>query len=487
MPVNTPHPEYDARKLQWDRCADVIEGSDAIKAKREAYLPRLEGQKDNTAGKDAYTAYLMRALFYNATSRTVEGLTGLVFRKESQLDTPLNDAEEDALLTDITLTGVSFDGFAKTLVRRVIGMGRCGILVDMPPAIEGQTQGRAFMQLYDPRDIINWQTRRINGKMTLIRAVLYERATINDPDDLFVPKQIPQYRELCLNAAGQYEVNIWREKQGASAVSDNQWEKVETINPVLRGSPLDYIPFIIVNATNVELCTDKPPLIDMIDVNLSHYRSSADLEHARHYVALPTPWVAGFDASTELRIGSGTAWVSSDPNAKVGLLEFMGGGLTEMRNALLDKQAMMAVLGARLLEEKISGSVEAADTIRTRQSGEQSVLRSLAHTVSHALTVSMNWLMPWLGANGTAKVELNKDFIDTRLTPQEQTALMLAYQGGTISFETYFWCLQRGEMMRPGITSDEEKALIDAQKLAEVDLTDPSPDPALLDDEDVVQ
>ena len=141
----------------------------------------------------------------------------------------------------------------------------------------------------------------------------------------------------------------------------------------------------------------------------------------------------------------------------------------------------------RLLEEKISGSVEAADTIRTRQSGEQSVLRSLAHTVSHALTVSMNWLMPWLGATGTVKVELNKDFVDARLDPQEQLALMTQLQAGTISFETYYYNLQRGELTRPGVEAEEEKALIDAQKLDAIDVTEPNPDPELLEDEEVVK
>ena len=61
------------------------------------------------------------------------------------------------------------------------------------------------------------------------------------------------------------------------------------------------------------------------------------------------------------------------------------------------------------------------------------------------------------------KVELNRDFIDARLDPQEQSSLMLMLQSGAISYETYYYNLERGELTRPGITAEEEKALIDAQ------------------------
>lgn len=462
MPVHSEHPEYTARQSQWQRCADVMEGSDAVKAQGETYLPRLEGQQQNVKGKDEYHAYKTRALFYNATARTLDGLAGLIFRKNTQLELPLSEQEEETLLADITQTGVTFDGLSKSVVRQVLGMGRAGILVDMPEPVAGQTQGQPFLQLYDARDIINWQSQRIDGTIRLSRVVLRESAMDPNPEDVFQPKLIQQYRELYLNDAGDYEVGIWREVENPTSTED-AWVKVQTLTPVLRGKPFRFIPFLVVNASTLTLSVEKPPLLDLVDVNLSHYRSSADLEHARHYTALPTPWVAGFDAGTELRIGSGTAWVSTDVNAKAEILEFKGSGLSELRNALQDKQTMMAVLGARLLEEKTSRQVEAADTIKTRQSGEQSILRSMVNTVSHALSQAMSWLIEWMGVSGTVKVELNRDFIDARLDPQEQSSLMLMLQSGAISYETYYYNLERGELTRPGITAEEEKALIDAQ------------------------
>jgi hypothetical protein len=76
VPVNSTHSEYDATASAWSRARDVLAGEDAVKAGRERYLPRLDSQTD-----DEYTAYQARASFFNATSRTAEGYSGLIFRR----------------------------------------------------------------------------------------------------------------------------------------------------------------------------------------------------------------------------------------------------------------------------------------------------------------------------------------------------------------------------------------------------------------------
>ena len=85
MPVDTPSPEYEAALPRWQRCRDAFEGSDAVKARATAYLPMLEGHHGSS---QKYDAYKTRAVFYNATARTVAGLLGSVFRAAPKLDVP---------------------------------------------------------------------------------------------------------------------------------------------------------------------------------------------------------------------------------------------------------------------------------------------------------------------------------------------------------------------------------------------------------------
>src|SRR5206468_661127 len=134
-----------------------------------------------------------------------------------------------------------------------------------------------------------------------------------------------------------------------------------------------FIPFTFVGATSLSPNVDKPPLLDLVEVNLSHYRSSADLEHGRHYTALPTPWVSGMRPDSNLRIGAGVAWVLEDPTAKAGMLEFTGQGLQALEKALESKEKQMAVLGARLLEMQ-PRLQETAEAVRLRHNGDAATL-----------------------------------------------------------------------------------------------------------------
>ena len=72
---------------------------------------------------DAYKAYIQRALFYGASGRTVEALTGAVFRREPTVELPKTFEDE---LTDVTLSGVSFQAIAQDIFSRVLGVARAG-------------------------------------------------------------------------------------------------------------------------------------------------------------------------------------------------------------------------------------------------------------------------------------------------------------------------------------------------------------------------
>jgi hypothetical protein len=204
--------------------------------------------------------------------------------------------------------------------------------------------------------------------------------------------------------------------------------------------------------------------MDLVDVNLSHYRSSADLEHSRHFCASPVYFFSGFDSEeVSPAIGSSQGIVSKNADARVSFVEFTGGGLQEQRLALTEKESMMAALGARLLEPT-KRAAEAAETLQIRQSGESSALQSMAQSVGHGLTLLLRWWADWAGAmSGPAVCTLNTDFQDIPLSPQEMTALMALWQAGGISYATLHRNLEQGEITRPGISAEAEKHEIAAE------------------------
>jgi Domain of unknown function (DUF4055) len=460
MPIDTKHALYLQRQEQWQRCRDAYDGSDAIKARSTTYLPQLTGQT-----KDEYAAYLLRAMWYGATGRTVDGLTGTITRKPGKIDVP---TALDAHLDDITLSGTPLEVFIKELLSEILKIGRGGVLVDMGRdiTVSDPLTTRPYWITYTAEQIINWRVETAFGKQQLIRVVLSEEYEVVDLTDPFVTTYQTRYRELTLDK-GQYVVRLHTPTTDANGV---QSYAVETVTPVVRGDALKEIPFCFIGICGLNTTPEKPPLLDLVDVNLSHYRSSADLEHGRHFTALPTPWIAGFPADTVVRIGSAVAWVSSDPNAKAGMLEFTGQGLGGLEKALETKEKQMAVLGARMLEEQRTG-VETFETTALRTSGERSVLQSIASVVSLGITRLLRWHAQWMGITeqDAINAELNQDFISTQLSGSELTELVKAWQASAISYETLYWNLQRGEVTRPDIEAEEERTLIDTQQAAQLE------------------
>jgi hypothetical protein len=184
----------------------------------------------------------------------------------------------------------------------------------------------------------------------------------------------------------------------------------------------------------------------------------ADYEHGLHFTGLPTPifWGANFDDEGKFKLGSSEGMAFNNPQGHAEYLEFTGQGLSALRTALEDKQAMMAQLGSKMLtaEKRV---VEAAETAAIHRSAENSILSSISYAGSSALTKMLEWLAMWANANGDVSVELNTDFLPTQMNPQMFAELTKAYMTGALSFEEYFANLKDGEIIRSETTEEEER------------------------------
>ncbi len=460
MPVYSQHRSYVDNLPKWSRCRDCFEGGDAVKARGVLYLPLLEGHDGPRA--TGYVGYLTRALFYPAMPRTVTGLTGMVFGKEPTV-TDMPSAQEDEF-KDVTLTGVSLSAFAQQLCQEVLITGRGGILVDVPDA---PTPGsRPYWVIFPAESIVNWRTRAVDGRQVLTMVVLREQYEV-ESDDAFAPTSATQYRVLML-VDGRYVVTVWRESEDAN--KKGTWVASEPILPLRRGVPLDYIPFTFVGPTTIEPYVEKPPLLDLADVNLSHFRTSADHEHGAHFTALPTPYVSGMqlEQGQTLAIGSGVAWVLPDANARAGMVEFSGAGLRSLADLKEEKRLLMVTLGARMLETQ-KKAAEAAATVEMRHAGERSALSVLADVVGQAVTVAARWHLYWDGVDDAVAdklvVKMNPEVTET-LSAQDISALVDAWQKGAISHKTVYYNLQWGEWARPDVDFEQEAKDIEAEAAA---------------------
>lgn len=450
--VSSVHSNYTRRQIQWRRIRDALEGQDEVKENGEQYLKRPAGMT-----QAQYDAYKERAQFYPVAERTLRGMSGMVFRHPTKFElTPRLEPLREFATTD----GHSLEVLAEQIVNEVLSIGRYGLLIDYPVETTDATAA-PYIATYTADNICNWKVQFVNGLRTLTRVVL--RDDFDDDDD--VNDLAEQRLELVLNEDLNYEVRRWvalgstkQDKDGA------QWVMKDRTIPTVNGAPLKSIPFVFINPYDLRPDVEKPPFLDLVDVNLGHYRNSADYEHALFLTAQPTPYVTGAisENSKPTTIGSGAFWVLPE-GAQAGMLEFSGVGIEAQRQAMLDKEDRMAALGARMIHEGRNRN-EASDTARMRGRSELSLLTNVVNMVEAGLERALRTAAIWTGGDpDQVKVSLNRDWVETRLEPQALTAYIKAWQSGAISHRTLWENLQRGEIAPVDRDYEEEKDLIEEE------------------------
>jgi hypothetical protein len=114
--LDTTNPQYDKWLPVWKKCRDAIEGQEWVHEQGEIYLP-------NPAqwNPELYKAYKLRATYFNACGRTLDGMTGLIFRKQPEVVHP---TALKPIADDIDMAGSDLMAFAEQLVDE-LGRSRC--------------------------------------------------------------------------------------------------------------------------------------------------------------------------------------------------------------------------------------------------------------------------------------------------------------------------------------------------------------------------
>ncbi len=437
-------------------------GERAVKKAGSDYTPRLEGQKDNSQ----YNTYKDMGILFPALSRTRQGLKGAILRKDMVVDF---EPSKEELLDNIMASGGSFDDLGRETTDEVLGNGRYGVLVDI------DEKGDPYTASYSATSILEWSMSSRFGEQKI---KLLEILTVDDPDKPGETKEIEQMRQLELED-GVYKVTIFRRPEndvgGDTWVQYNEAGKENPMYPKRTGGhTLDFIPFTFIGSSNNTPEPSKPPLLDLLNLSMGHWKLSVSYYYGLHFAGLPTPIFAGFsiEKDSKVSIGPGTAFHTDNPDAKAYYMQTEGKGLTEIVTGLDKIEKIMAVTGARMLESQRPG-VEAAETVKLRSSGDSATLADIAGNIEAGLTDVLRDIGYFIFGtkNEKYKVTVNRDFVSTRLSSQDVTALLEALNSNAISLDSFINNLILGEILESGRTVDEEKEAIDEDRVKQAEET----------------
>ena len=331
---------------RWQVVRDVVAGDQALRNTR--YLPALNKADTSTQNIDRNAAYQLRAVLYPATGFTLAGLLGLAFRHDPTTELP---ARLEYLLADTDGAGVSIYQQSKAALANVLGPGRHGLYTDFSSTLQ-----RPVIKAYRAEDIINWRESQVGGKTVRTLVVLREDAEIEAG---YAVDTVDQWRELFLDA-GVAKCRLWQldadKVPQMVRVVDADGRQVFEV--VLRSSraPLDAIPFEFVGSENNDSSIDPSPLYGLAQVNVAHFRNSADYEDSVFFVGQAQPWMSGLDQEWRDHLEQqGTVYTGSrspvllPAGGQYGFAQPLPN--TMVKEAMDQKEAQMVALGARLIDK----------------------------------------------------------------------------------------------------------------------------------------
>ena len=444
--VNDPNTAWYAQEPHWVLIEDLIAGTYGMRRKHRRYLPQEPRELD-----DAYDNRLARSVCPPFYQRLERMLAGMLTRKPVRLNDVTDTIREQ--LFDVDLQGNDLNTWTYETARKMIRYGHVGILVDAPA-----NGGRPYWVSYTPRDILGFRTETVDGATRLSQLRLRETIIKPSEDSEYGEEQVEQIRLL---TPGNYQIHQ-RDKKGDFRIVDE------------GTTSLQEIPFAVAYSNRYNTLESRPPLEDIAELNLKAYQVQSDLDNQLHISAVPMLAFYGFPSSAE-EVSAGPGEALAFPAE--GRAEYIepDGKSYEAQFKRLDQIAsqinelgLSAVLGQKL-------SAETAEAKRIDRSQGDSTMMVIAQNMQDAIDNCLQYHAQFLGESQAGSCMINRDFLGTRLEPQEIQALLQLYTAGTITQETLLTQLAEGEIL--GDDFDIEEELEATQNGGLIDMDQPSPQP----------
>lgn len=440
--VKTKHREWLHHFNKWQKVRHALAG-ELVSYLRNVGL----NEPDKAYGEARQAEYEAGGIVYNFTRRTLSGMVGSVMRKEPEINIP---KELEYLLKNADGSGVGLIQHAQDTLMEIDSVGRGGLLVDAPEtgAATAAEQNAGLLNptiaFYTTENIVNWRLTRVGSVNRVTMVVLRETWEYHEPGNEFETKYGEQYRVLDIDSDGNYRQRLFRfDAEGGAQ------EGVVEIYPDLGESLRGVIPFTFIGATNNDATIDDAPLLPLAELNIGHFRNSADNEESSFVVGQPTLFIYPGENLTP------QAFKEANPNGIKfgsrrghnlgygGSAQLIQAGENNLaRQNMLDKEQQAIQIGAQLITPTQQITAQSA---RIQRGADTSVMATIARNVSQAYTDALRWVAVMLGKPEDTEVEfrLNMDFFLEPMTAQDRAAWMADINAGLLPATAYYAALRK--------------------------------------------
>ena len=451
--VNTPCSAYNAMASGWTLKDDLIAGSAAMQAGSAAYLPKFD--KEETKH---YNTRVDNSILFSAYGDTIKSICSKPFSKaltmQGELPPPLDELENN-----VDGQGKSLSQLAKDIFFEFVNRGKGHILIDYPMTIneDGETpnlkQERTaglmprFINIKSEQ-LIGWRTENdAGGKPVLTRIRIAETHT--EPDGNWGEKQVEYVRVI--------EPDWWQ--------LFRKGEKDEYVLVKEGINSLGKVPLVTGYANQTGFMTAEPPLKELAETNLAHYRSDSDQRNILHMARTITLFVKGFSEEDANKIALGPNQIIStdNPEADATFLEHSGNAIDAGAKDIEKLEERMMMLGLQPFLRKTGNQTATGQSIDESRANcdIQAWVMSLEKIISQAFEIAAEWIDAELPED--FKVDIFNDFAIWVRSMQDVAELIKIRQASELSRTTFLREIKRRALLSETLDIDEEVAAIEAE------------------------
>jgi len=381
--------------------------------------------------------------------RTVNAGAGMLCARGPSIDWSDNENVFKPLWDNIDAAGMKGTVFASKLAALVLTHGLSLILVDhtAPPkgvemtrANEKEYNLRPVWRMYKRRNVVNWQSERINNMTVLTRVTLREE--YDEADGPYGTKQRERFRVLIVEDGKAR----WELHAGTLADAKTGTRTYEMIDSGdfrnADGAARSSLPIAVAALGGEEVAHTMNAVVPLQGVafaNLAHWRAATSLTFNREVCGFEQLVVTGdlqraagdpITESPRLKIGPLVA-IQVERGGSVSYVAPNGNGLAQLQKSCEEKMEEMDKQGLGFLVPQVSGSPTATE-VRVKAHAQYSTLADAGVAVADALNYAWE-ITGWYAGVDKAEVpslSLATDFADTSMGSDVMSAYSTLVENG---------------------------------------------------------
>lgn len=423
---DNPSRDYNAMLGYWTKVSDLYLGADAVRGKRETYLPRFPSES-----REAYYDRVKFARYTNLYSDILDSLVAKPFSEEVKLINPSEALKE--LAEDIDGQGNNLHNFARDYFKNACNLGIDWIFVDYtrtsPTTIDAQGRvrrksvaeeraegARPYWVRVSALDMIAVYSVKFQGVEVFTHCRMRENYTVRDG---YEEKEVQLIRELDREVL--YDSDglvtglgpvVWKlhEQQ------NSQWNVID--EGVL---PIDVIPIIplIIGERLGGTWRVTGVMKDVADLQIDLYQQEAGLQNARILTAFPMLSADGVSPQVDKRgepipvpVGPrAVLYGGRNADGQAGSWKFLEVSATSLKflaEEIESTKRDLRELGRAPLTAQ-TGNLTTVTTAFAAQKGN-SVVQSWALRLKDALEQAFVIMDKWRGSGEEPSIEIFTDF-----------------------------------------------------------------------------